>query len=68
MAQFRYIGIQTKPDGKIDVRVPLVSGAWQSFTDVIPNTTIIDVSDNRAIKALEYAVGTDGMFLYERIA
>ena len=68
MAQFRYIGLQTKPDGKIDVRVPTSDGSWQMFNNIIPNDTIIDTSDDQAIKALEYAVDLSGMFTYERIA
>lgn len=68
MAQFKYIGVQTKDDGKVDVRVPKMDGTWQSFSNIVPNTTIIDVTDERAIQALDLAVDNSGMFLYERIA
>lgn len=68
MAQFKYIGLLTKADGKIDVNVPKSDGSWQMFTGITPNTTVIDVTDATSINALEMAVGLDGMFLYERTA
>jgi hypothetical protein len=68
MAQFKYIGLQTKADGKIDVRVPKSDGSFQMFTNITPNLTVIDTTDDLSIKALEYAVDLSGMFTYERTA
>jgi hypothetical protein len=68
MASFKYIGLQTKEDGKIDVRVPSADGSWQTFTDVVPNVTVIDVTDPYAIQALDYSVDPTGLFTYERVA
>lgn len=68
MAQFRYIGLITKSDGTVDVRVPKSDGTVDVFTGVVPNTTTIDVTDSRSIKGLEFAVDFFGMFIYERLS
>jgi hypothetical protein len=68
MASFKYIGLQTKENGTIDVKVPKLNKTWQTFTGVIPNTTVIDVTDAKSIAALEYAVDQNGLFIYERTA
>jgi hypothetical protein len=64
---FRYIGLYVKSDGKVDVRVPQSDGTWLEFKGVVPNLTILEVTDDRAVRALEYAVDPMGMFLYERV-
>lgn len=47
MANFKYVGTKTKANGKIDLKLPRCSHGTPpaEFLDVIPNVTVITVTD-----------------------
>ena len=54
MAQFKYIGTYTKPNGKVDVKIGSPNYTWYiEFLDVEPNVDILDVSDPKQIANLQ---------------
>ena len=60
MATFKYVGENTKENGKVDIRV----GSYE-FLDCTPDTYEITVTDgSQEEKALENAVDIDGTYLY----
>jgi len=69
MATFRYIGTETKANGKVDVRCRNSAGETLQWLDVTPNSTVIDVgSDAKCLKDFEYAVNASGAFTYQRVS
>ena len=53
MAEFKYIGQWTKPNGKVDVKIGSPGLSWYiEFLDVEPNVTIMEVTNQNQINCL----------------
>jgi hypothetical protein len=53
MAKFIFIAEPTSGKNTKDIKIPKGNGSFEIIKDVIPNETVIDVSDVKSINFLE---------------
>jgi hypothetical protein len=55
MANFKYVGTKTKPNGKVDLKLPRCSHGTAAIEvfDIVPNSTLINVTDPCHVKMLQ---------------
>ncbi len=66
---YKYIGFQTKPDGKVDVQVHEADGTLHEWTGVVPNVDTLDLTaaDDFANEAMRNSKDITGQYNYEEV-